>query len=194
MLKAQTDLRTRYAHASQFPGHQLLLCILLVPFTMFLSHLPCALLTLPCCFHCNPRQCEFFRQRHPWCFQKERATHKQRFEHTCWKAEAVFPVYLLLTGCRCERPCHSPRAGFVCSAEQEGKHLIMWEYQMFTQWDVSEQLKLCVLVTCPAEHKADREPWSTKNLRGCLWSMQLWLTVSVQPATVLLGYGCSHLS
>lgn len=150
-------------------------CFLLVPFTTFLSLLPCALSTLPCCFHCSPIHCEFLRQRHPWCFQKERATHKERFEHIWWKAEAVFPVWPLLTGCSCERPCHSPGAEFVCSAEQAGEHLILWEYQMFTQWDVSEQLKhsACVLVTCPAEHKAYREPWSTKNLRGCLWSTQV---------------------
>lgn len=45
---------------------------------------------------------------------------------------------------------------------------------MFTQWDVSEQPKhsACVLLTCLAEKKADREPQSTKNLNGCLWCKQ----------------------
>lgn len=151
-----------------------------------LSHLPCALSTLPCCFHCNPRQCEFFRQRHPWCFQKESATHKQRFEHTCLSTAHWLQLW---------EATSQPKSWVCVLCRAGGKtpdHVrIPNVYLVGCIWATQT---LCVLVTCPAEHKADREPWSTKNLRGCLWSMQLWLTVSVQPATVLLGYGCSHLS
>lgn len=127
-------------------------------------------------------QREFLWQRHPWCSQKEEATHKdlnrsaEKQRHSTavslsehWQIFATSSLAATVRGNVIAR-----ELGFVYAADSEGKYLIKRECQAFTQWDVSEQPKhsTCVLVTCLAERKTDGGPWSTKNLRGCPWSVQ----------------------
>lgn len=139
MLKAQNDLRTRYVNGSQFPGQQLLLFFLLhLPYSCPICHVPYLLCLVACI--AIPGNVNSSGKGTLYALRRKELHTSRDLKTPAEKQRqySLSDLFSLAAGWEATLQLRS----WVCVlCRAGGETLIMWEYQMFTQWDVSEQLK-----------------------------------------------------